>query len=742
MFTNHRPKPVTRLGSLRIPPPPQRARAKAAATRAPVKTCPKSDCTNPQIDTTDDKCVCTNCGYVFSDSNIVSEVQFGETSAGAPVLQGSYVGADQGHARSMGTAFKRAGGMVSREVTDQNGRRYINQLAAAVKVPQSTADTAFQVFKLAVAQNFIQGRKTKHVAAVCLYVACRRQDRNKTMLIDFSDVLNVNVFKLGQTFKILMKQIPIQGIRPVFAEDLIYRFAAQLEFGAETNRVALDAARIIQRMERDWMVTGRRPSGICGACLILAARMNNFRRSVKEVVYVVKVADLTINKRLDEFKCTDSSELTVEQFRTIMLEKRHDPPAFYEQFQKKKKRKRGFLRLGEDEADAVIQEEGELENAENAENAQSQPECGGSQTENAEPRRDADGFLIPDLPTIPIDPALLIASAKALSELATPPLTGEADEDDTIDESLLGIPSPKRHRGEEALVPSASPSEETTPTTPTTPTATPQRGRPRKDSIIAPIVTQLDEAVENALESEINEFLNDPSTKEHAAFYDAARAVAIMRAAKALAEERASTGGNQHAGISMEEEISPNEFDRDPEVINCLLSVEEQEIKERIWLHENRDYLRDKQAKTLKKQIDEKNGPPIVRRRRRKGRIGEGINPEGSVASSPKDAIRGMLDRRGFSKKINYEVMENLFGESESRASRESSRANSRATSVAPVIHKKQSAKIIKKVVHVDQNDIRDALEIDDEGGDGLGGFEEPEEYGDDGEDDDDGELF
>ena len=50
---------------------------------------------------------------------------------------------------------------------------------------------AGQVFKLAVGLNFIQGRRTKTVAAVCLYIACRRQDGNTVMLIDFADVLMV-----------------------------------------------------------------------------------------------------------------------------------------------------------------------------------------------------------------------------------------------------------------------------------------------------------------------------------------------------------------------------------------------------------------------------------------------------------------------------------------------------------------------------------------------------------------------
>lgn len=39
--------------------------------------------------------VCTKCGTVLTENNIVSEVTFGETGSGAAMVQGSYVGHDQ-----------------------------------------------------------------------------------------------------------------------------------------------------------------------------------------------------------------------------------------------------------------------------------------------------------------------------------------------------------------------------------------------------------------------------------------------------------------------------------------------------------------------------------------------------------------------------------------------------------------------------------------------------------------------
>ncbi len=61
-----------------------------------------------------------------------------------------------------------------------------------LNIVQDLQDAAMQVYKLALANNFVQGRHTKSVAAVCLYIACRRsQENNKWMLIDFADKCRV-----------------------------------------------------------------------------------------------------------------------------------------------------------------------------------------------------------------------------------------------------------------------------------------------------------------------------------------------------------------------------------------------------------------------------------------------------------------------------------------------------------------------------------------------------------------------
>lgn len=53
----------------------------------------------------------------------------------------------------------------------------------------------------------------------------------------------------------------------IFVDPCLYipRFAHMLEFGEKTHEVSMTALRLLQRMKRDWMHTGRRPSGLCGA---------------------------------------------------------------------------------------------------------------------------------------------------------------------------------------------------------------------------------------------------------------------------------------------------------------------------------------------------------------------------------------------------------------------------------------------------------------------------------------------
>lgn len=148
--------------------------------------------------------------------------------------------------------------------------------------------------------------------------SCASLTQLADMLIDFSDILQTNVYVLGHTYLRFCKRLNLQ--LPIIDPSLyIPRFCGKLEFEEKAQMVANTALRLVQRMRRDWIQTGRRPSGICGAALLISARLHGFKRTQKEIIQVVRICDVTLRKRLQEFAQTPSSNLTVWHLPSHML---------------------------------------------------------------------------------------------------------------------------------------------------------------------------------------------------------------------------------------------------------------------------------------------------------------------------------------------------------------------------------------------------------------------------------------
>ena len=118
--------PRVRLDSVKNPQPrlsPLAARQAATQVRRPATLqCTNKQCPQSDVDEDDGKLVCKTCGVVVQDAQITSEIQFLDMANGSVAVQGSYVGANEDHARNstLGNS-KVAGGMDSRQVALRNG---------------------------------------------------------------------------------------------------------------------------------------------------------------------------------------------------------------------------------------------------------------------------------------------------------------------------------------------------------------------------------------------------------------------------------------------------------------------------------------------------------------------------------------------------------------------------------------------------------------------------------------------
>ncbi|TKX25693.1 transcription factor-like protein 10 [Elsinoe australis] len=706
--------------------------AQPAAPPPPAQKQQQKCCDEPQHETHDGVLLCVNCGTQIAEQNIVSEVTFGETSTGAAQVQGGYVGENSRYAKTLGgQASRRVGGQYqSREETEQNGRSELRQLATQLRIPTHIEEVAFNLWKLAANHNFIQGRRTNEVAGACLYAACRRNENNTVMLMDISEAQSVNVFKLGDIYKELSKTLYLEShthIKPVMEiEPLLMKYCSRLEFGDRTREVAADAARIIRRMKRDWMVTGRHPAGLCGACIILAARMNNFRRTVREVVYIVKVSDLTIASRLLEFKNTRSSTMSVKDFRSKghRLKYQHDPPSLHAAEKRQalldRAMKKRLARL-EQRASAEISDTSSVASREPA-GAPSEAPTGTpteapagtaeSIEESAAAPETAAGQASPpssaaaSISTVPAKRKR--NSTRTNDTLAqqqdTPPSTAEQTQPEA---SPSQIPTEGPRRDADGFAIPALPSATTRASATPDPEASATSKKRRK--VIKPVIqlTEEDFASESELASDIENILQDPNcvsarndTEREKLEQLSSQTADEQRALAAqLTASRMASQGRSHS-IEMDSEIiSPDEFADDPEVANALLDEEAVKVKETIWLRDNEDWLRAQQAKHLRQELEKAEGRAEKRKKKRKrSRMGDGtvLTEGGTPVQSPADAAQRMLEKRGakgYSKNIDYAALNRVFGGEVGPSEREKKRmsrsgkssvASSRAGSEAP----------------------------------------------------------
>ncbi|KAF4653422.1 transcription factor TFIIIB subunit brf1 [Perkinsus olseni] len=191
-------------------------------------------------------------------------------------------------------------------------------------------DEAKRLFSLAAQRNFTAGRKTSVVAAACLYIVCRR-DRTPYLLIDFSDVLHASGCPFAvrechrrtpaERYMKLVRLLSLDKVLDIPVIDpsmFMERFSSHLGLGDKQNQVVHTAIRLIQLMSRDWICTGRRPTGLCGAALLIAARYHGVEDvTANSVAGVVRIGAVTLKRRLYELKHTPTAALTTEQFKSL-----------------------------------------------------------------------------------------------------------------------------------------------------------------------------------------------------------------------------------------------------------------------------------------------------------------------------------------------------------------------------------------------------------------------------------------
>ena len=248
-------------------------------------------CENIQKDPNTGMLICLTCGNVVEESQVVNALEFDEEQKAA----GTFMDLNKP------SYFYPGGRNTLSQMVDPIQRslnktyKLIENVSKILTITESVVKFAKKIYTIASNKKFTQGRNTKHIVGAILYLACRYNNTSH-LLIDFSEVLRINLFIIGSLYIKLVKLLGIT-IKIIDPSLYMHRFCNKFNFGNKSKEIERTALKILQFMKRDWITTGRRPSGLCGACIIISAKLHNLNIDIKLLSEVVHVCPQTIEKK-------------------------------------------------------------------------------------------------------------------------------------------------------------------------------------------------------------------------------------------------------------------------------------------------------------------------------------------------------------------------------------------------------------------------------------------------------------
>jgi transcription factor IIIB subunit 2 len=213
---------------------------------------------NIQVDD-ESRMVCGACGTILEENVLVAQVEFQENPAGTSSVVGQFV--SNALTRRYGKHAESLTSSSSREAAVAAANRKIESLARqlvrallpallatnarAQNIDKPTVLQANQYHRMAQDYGFVRGRRTEYVVAVCLYLACRMRE-GPYMLIDFSALLGINLFVLGQVYLKFSQRLEMVTIPLIDPALYVRRFASLLEFEDKLESVINTTVRCVR----------------------------------------------------------------------------------------------------------------------------------------------------------------------------------------------------------------------------------------------------------------------------------------------------------------------------------------------------------------------------------------------------------------------------------------------------------------------------------------------------------------
>ncbi|XP_039138679.1 transcription initiation factor IIB-like [Dioscorea cayenensis subsp. rotundata] len=172
--------------------------------------------------------------------------------------------------------------------------RTIAVMADRLGLVATIKDRANEIYKKVEDLKSVKGRNQDAVFAACIYIACRQEDKPRTVKEICSVANGATKKEIGRAKEFIVKQLEIEKgqsmeMGAIHAGDFLRRFCSGLGMNNQAIKAALEA---VQKSEE--LDIRRSPISIAAAVIYMIAQLSNEKKHLKDISLATGVAEGTI----------------------------------------------------------------------------------------------------------------------------------------------------------------------------------------------------------------------------------------------------------------------------------------------------------------------------------------------------------------------------------------------------------------------------------------------------------------
>lgn len=172
--------------------------------------------------------------------------------------------------------------------------RTIATMADRLGLVATIKDRANEIYKKVEDLKSIRGRNQDAILAACLYIACRQEDRPRTVKEICSVANGATKKEIGRAKEFIVKQLEVEmgqsmEMGTIHAGDFLRRFCSHLGM---TNQAVKAAQEAVQKSEE--LDIRRSPISIAAAVIYMITQLSEEKKPLKDISLATGVAEGTI----------------------------------------------------------------------------------------------------------------------------------------------------------------------------------------------------------------------------------------------------------------------------------------------------------------------------------------------------------------------------------------------------------------------------------------------------------------